>query len=352
MAKSIASATGKLSCDMTRAIVLAVILAVQVILWPVLSVAQELKFFRIGTGNISGTLFAVGSTIASVISNPPGSRACKRGGSCGVPNLVAVAQSTDGAIANAEAISLGLIESALVRADVAYWAYHGTGPFNGKPAYDKLRAIANLYPAVVHIVARGGQGIFKVSDLADKRVSLGPRASGISGDAQVILEAYGLVLDEIEAVYLQVGEAADDLEAGEIDAFFDVDGVPVKAIAGLATRTPTVLLPIEGAPRDQITNSYSFLTPGEINSGTYDWVAYTPTVAVSMQLVVSSDADEELIYQITNALWHKRSRDLLETGHLQGRHILLENALDGISIPLHPGAARFYREQGLQQQEP
>jgi TRAP-type uncharacterized transport system substrate-binding protein len=228
MVKPPAAVTGAAKRRLAPALVMAAVLSVA---WPATPLTQEISFFRIGTGDTSGTLFAVGSAIASAISNPPGSRPCDRGGSCGVPNLVAVAQSTEGAIENVEAIAAGLMESALVRADVAYWAYYGTGPFatqeplsnlraiaNLYPAVVHIVAIANLYPAVVHIVARQGQGISTVSDLAGKRVSLGPKASGTPANAQAILAAYGLLVDDIEASYLDSGLAADRLQAGEIDA--------------------------------------------------------------------------------------------------------------------------------------
>lgn len=323
------------------------VMAILMVLCSASSSAQEVRFFRIGTGETSGTLFAVGSAIASVLSNPPGSRPCDRGGSCGVPNMVAVAQSTDGAIENVEAIAGGLMESALVRADVAYWAYYGTGPFANHEPLSDLRAIANLYPAVVHIVARQGTGISSISDLAGKRVSLGPKASGTPVSAQDILAAYGLLVDDVEASYLESGLAADFLLAGEIDAFFAIGGQPIEAVEDLARRTPVMLVPVDGAPRDEITSFSPFLTDAEIQSGTYDGVAFAPAVAVGTQFLVSAAADEELVYGITKALWHDRARALLDSGHPQARQILPEHALERLAIPLHPGAQRYYRDQGI-----
>ena len=315
--------------------------------WPDGLGAESIRFFRIGTGDTSGTLFSVGSAIASAISNPPGSRPCDRGGSCGVPNLVAVAQSTEGAIENVRSISSGLMESALVRADVAYWAFHGTGPFASDKPLDDLRAVANLYPAVVHVVARQGDGILKVSDLAGKRISLGPHGSGTPLNALAILAAYGIGEDDIANVYLNSGQASDLLQFGEIDAFFVVGGLPIEALEDLAQRIQVLLVPIEGAARDEITSFYPFLAASEISSGTYDRTPHAPTVAVGTQFIVSANADEDLIYQVTKALWHERTRSLLESSHPQARDIVLEHALNQVAIPLHPGARRYYREQGL-----
>lgn len=330
-----------------RALLPAAVVALAALLWPVAPDAQNIRFFRIGTGDISGTLFSVGSAIAGALSNPPGSRPCDRGGSCGVPNLVAVAQSTGGAIDNVRAISAGLVESALVHADVAYWAFNGTGPFADEKPMSDLRAVANLYPAIVHIVTRQENGIRKVSDLAGKRVALGPHGSGTPFNALAILAAYGLGEDDIAIVYLNSGQASDRLQAGEIDAFFVVGGVPVESLEDLAWRTQVLLLPVSGAARDEITSFYPFLANAEIQAGTYDRVPYVPTVAVGTQFIVSAAADEELIYEVTKALWHERTRTLLESSHPQAREIALEHALDRIAIPLHPGARRFYREQGM-----
>ena len=344
MAKAAAKFMGSAWLRLATFLVLAVGLATA---WPQLTSAQDIRFFRIGTGDTSGTLFAVGSAIAGALSNPPGSRACDRGGSCGVPNMVAVAQSTEGAIANVEAIAAGFMESALVRADVAYWAYHGTGPFATQEPLDNLRAIANLYPAVVHIVARQGQGISKVSDLAGKRVSLGPKASGTPANAQAILAAYGLLVDDIEARYLDSGQAADRLQAGELDAFFAIGGLPIESIADLSRRTQVLLVPVDAAPRDEITSFSPFLAEAEIQAGSYPRLAYTPAVAVGTQFVVSAAAGEELVYEIAKALWHERTRDLLDSSHPQARRISAEHALERLAIPLHPGAQRYYREQGI-----
>jgi TRAP transporter TAXI family solute receptor len=337
MVKPLAAETGSAKRRLAPALVLAAALSVA---WPSAPLTQEISFFRIGTGDTSGTLFAVGSAIASAISNPPGSP-CDRGGSCGVPNLVAVAQSTEGAIENVEAIAAGLMESALVRADVAYWAYYGTGPFATQEPLSNLRAIANLYPAVVHIVAvaRQGQGISTVSDLAGKRVSLGPKASGTPANAQAILAAYGLLVDDIEASYLDSGLAADRLQAGEIDA--------VEAVEDLARRSEVMLVPVDAAPRDEITSFSPFLAEADIPSGTYSGLGFAPAVAVGTQFIISADADEELVYELTKSLWHERTRELLESSHPQARQISSEHALERLAIPLHPGAQRYYREQGI-----
>ena len=109
--------------------------------------AQETDFFRIATGGIWGTYYPIGSLVASAISNPPGSRPCEEGGSCGVPGLIAVSQAANGSVANVEAIASGTVESGFAQSDVAYWAYTGTGTFEGKNRIEGLRAATAAFLA-------------------------------------------------------------------------------------------------------------------------------------------------------------------------------------------------------------
>src|SRR5216683_7577086 len=102
---------------------------------------QDITFFRIGTGGTAGTYFPIGGLIANAISNPPGSRPCNDGGSCGVPGLVATSVASNGSVANAAAIGAGTAQSGFVQSDVAFWAYNGTGVYDGRPKIDVLRTI-------------------------------------------------------------------------------------------------------------------------------------------------------------------------------------------------------------------
>ena len=153
---------------------------------------QDITFFRIGTGGTVGTYFPIGGLIANAISNPPGSRACADGGSCGVPGLVATAVASNGSVANVAGIATGSMQSGFVQSDVAYWALNGTGIYEGRPKVDVLRAIANLYPESFHLVVRKGAGIKSIRDLKGKRMSLDEPGSGTLVDARLILAAYGM----------------------------------------------------------------------------------------------------------------------------------------------------------------
>ncbi len=309
--------------------------------------AQKMRFFRIGTGGTGGTYYPIGGLIAHCISNPPGSRPCEKGGSCGVPGLVAIAQSANGSVANINAIKSGVLESGFCQSDVAYWAYTGTGIFKGKGKVDTLRAIASLYPETIQLVARKGAGIKSVRDLKGKRVSLDEPGSGTLVDARIILEAYGLSEKDLHAEYLKPTPAIDKIKDNQLDAFFIVAGFPTGSVVELTSSVGADLVPITGPEAEALIKKYGFFAKDVIPAGTYEGVGRVESISVGAQWVVSANVDEELVYQIVKALWNKNSRKLLDKGHAKGKMITLETALDGIGIPLHPGAKRYYKEVGL-----
>ncbi len=308
---------------------------------------EDIQFLQIGTGAIGGTNFAIGGMLASVISGPPGSRSCESGGSCGVPGLIAVAQSSGGAVENSHAVAEGRLDTALVQADVVYGAYHGSGLFRDDGAQRDLRVIANLFPTVLHIVVRADSLLRSVADLAGRRISLGERGSGTLLNAKTVLAAYGLGEDDFQALYLKPGPASDHLLEGKIDAFFVVAGVPSAAVKDLARTAQLRLLPIDGTIGEEIESFYPFFFPAVIGPGVYHSIGRTKTVSVSTQWITSAKVDEELIYAVTKSLWHEKNQSLLHDGHPEGERIRLETALDRVAIPLHPGAARFYEEMGI-----
>ncbi|WP_449045680.1 TAXI family TRAP transporter solute-binding subunit [Paracoccus versutus] len=309
--------------------------------------AQEIAFFRIGTGGTAGTYYPIGGLIANAISSPPGSRACEEGGSCGVPGLVATALATSGSVGNVKAIDGGSLEAGFSQSDVAYWAQTGTGLWEGQPAVEKLRLIANLYPESIHLVARADAGIASVADLRGKRVSLDEPGSGTLVDAKIILAAFGLSESDITPEYLRLDQAAGRMREGTIDAFFFVGGYPAGAIAKLASQQEVALVPIAGPEVDGLRETYTFLATDTVPAGTYEGQdADVATLSVGAQLVTSADQPEELVHGITQALYNQTTQRLLAAGHPRGRLITLENATQGAGIPFHPGAERFYREAG------
>lgn len=312
-----------------------------------LGAAEDMRFFRIGTGGTAGTYYPIAGLIANAISNPPGSRPCEKGGSCGVPGLVAFVQSSNGSVANVDAVGAGTLESGFSQADVAFWAYTGTGIYEGEGRIDNLRVIANLYPESVHLVVRKDAGIASIADLEGKRVSLDEPGSGTLVDARIILAAFGVSEGAVEAEYIKPGAAFAKMKAGELDAFFIVAGYPTGSVAELASTFGVNLVSIEGPAAAGIRRNHAFFAEDTIPAGTYEGIGETTTLSVGAQWVVAAEIDDELVYGITRALWHPNTRKLLDSGHAKGRDIRLENALDGVAVPLHPGAAQFYTEAGL-----
>ena len=309
--------------------------------------AQDINFFTIGTGGTAYTYYPVGGVIANAISKPPGSRECGKGGSCGVDGLIASAVSSRGSVDNVNAIISGLRNSGFAQSDVAYWAFTGTGTMEGKEPAKELRTIAALFEEHIHLVALADSGINSVADLAGKRVSLDEPGSGTYVDANLILEANGLSSSDITAEALKGGAAAEALRNRKIDAFFVVAGYPTGLLVELASAEDIKLVPIEGAGANALTEKYGFFASSNIPSGTYEGIPTVTTVAVGAQWFTSANEDEELIYNITKALWNKETRKLLDVGHAKGKTITTDTALNGVGVPLHAGAERFYREAGL-----
>lgn len=307
----------------------------------------ELKFFRIGTASTAGTYFPVGGVLANAISHPPGSRECARGGSCGVPGLIATVQSTEGSVDNVNLLDKGQVESALIQADVAYWAHSGEGLFDDTGPVETIRAVANLYPEAIHLVVHAGTGVRTVKDLEGMRISLDADGSGTRADATLILDAYDVGLDDIEVFDVPAGEAADMMREDELDGFFFVAGTPARAITNLAREVPLTLVPINGPEAEGLLKRYPFFAEHTILPGTYQNVPHTPTLSVGAQWIVDAKVDEDLVYQITKALWHPTNRALFDNSHPKARLITLQTALEGVGVPLHPGAQRYYAEIGL-----
>lgn len=317
------------------------------------AVAQEnaaptLKFMRIGTGPTGGTYFPMGGLIGNVISNPPGSRPCDRGGSCGVPGLIAAAVSTNGAVENIEGIRNGTMDLALAQADIAYWAYHGTGPYAERGAVEHLRAIAMLYQESFHLVARVGAEITSMADLRGKVVSLGEEGSGTLIDALAILEAHGLSPDDMEVRHLKPGAAADALLDGTLDAFFFVAGAPVGTITALLAEEAARLVPFDRLAAESLAAAYPFLTIGEIGADVYPNQPAVSTLNVGAVLVCDADLPDDLVYGIAQALWHPSNQTLFRRGHPGGAQMSLEKATQGLGIALHAGASDYYFDAGVE----
>ena len=297
--------------------------------WPAL--AQQ-RFFRIGTGGTGGTYYPVGGMIANAISTDK-------------INVSAVA--TNGSVANVNGIVGGSMESGFSQADINAWAFSGTGIYEGKPKIEELRVIANLYPESVHVIVRKGSGIKSLADLKGKRVSIDEPGSGTLVNARALLAAHGVSERDIRPEYLKQVQSAEKFKDGSLDAYFQTTGYPQGTLSELAATNGFELLPIAGDIRDKIMAQFKFFTKDQIPDGVYKDVKGVDTVAVGAQWTTTSKQPDDLVYEITKALWSDKTRAAMDAGHAKGKDIRKETALAGVGIPLHAGAEKFYREAGL-----
>lgn len=307
---------------------------------------QTKKLFRIGTGGLLGVYHPVGKIIAEGLTSPEIPATEDQQAAAGLPGYIGVAQSSGGSVANVRALAAGEIEAGLVQADVASWAYRGEKIFAGDDKVRAIRAVASLYPEKFHIVTRRDAHIRSVSDLRGKRISIDEIGSGTLSVMRIVLDAHGLSEEDMQPVYLKPEFTHERIRSGELQGFVIMAGIPVDAVSRVAD-VGLSLVPIDRETALRINTRSPYLTPGDIPAGMYPEVPATPTIQVRALLVVSSQLPDDLVYQLTSTLWSPRVLSHLKNGHPQGANISLESALEGVPIPFHPGAEKFYREQGM-----
>jgi len=295
--------------------------------------AAERQFVAIATGGTGGTYYPLGGALAQMLSN-------------NVEGLIVTAQSGNASVANCNLISRGQIETGFSQANTTFWCYTGTGILEGTPPITNLRGIASLYPETIHIVATKASGITCIEDLKGKKVGVGAPNSGTAADAEIILNAHGITFDDIKADFLSFNEVAQRLIDGQIDAGFTTAGYPTSSIINIATKRDIVLIPISAEKIKELVEAIPYYGATVIPGGLYKGVDEdVPALATPALWICDAKLSPTIVYKMTKALWEHR--DVLEKVHSQGKNITLETALDGIGIPLHPGAELYYKEVGL-----
>lgn len=309
---------------------------------------EDHQFFRIGTGAVAGTYFPIGGLIADLISRPFDSRPCDAGGSCGVDGMIAVVHSTFGSVYNANAVQKGQLESGFVQANIAADAYTGSGDFEKSGSYNKLRVIAALYDEHIHLVRSSQSSASSVEELSDKTISVDREGSGTRVDALRVLESHELDVESMDLLALPSGKIDAKALNGDVDAFFITAGFPTKTVQDLADQGVIDLIPISGPHADEMRRNYDGVyNKSSIPGGAYVGIKQTPTLSVRALWITSSDVDDDTVYAITKSLWHINGRKILNEGHEKARRINIDTALQGVPIPLHNGAMRYYQEIGL-----
>ena len=294
--------------------------------------ASAAENLTLGTGGTTGTYYAVGGVMATVL-NPV------------LQESQLTVTSTGASKANIQEIEDGGADLALVQNDVMYYAYTGTDLFEQEGAYDSFRTIAGLYDETVQIITCDSS-IETVADLKGKSVSVGNAGSGTEFNAKQILGAYGLSFDDITVVNASFQDSADSLKDGKIDAAFVVAGAPTTAVVDLATMKDVKLVQLDAEHIASLQEDYDFYTETVIPAGTYKGVDEdATTVSVRATLVCYTGLSDETVYELTKALFE--NKDALVEGHAKFEFLNLEDAVKGISVPFHPGAAKYYEEQAI-----
>mgnify|MGYP006391261667 CR=1 FL=1 len=292
----------------------------------------EKKNYILATGGTSGTYYPFGGAIANIWNTK-------------IENMNVTAQATGASAENLRLISNGDAEYAIVQNDVMDYANNGSDMFEGKKI-ENLASVGTLYPEVVQIAASKNSGIKTVADLRGKRVSVGDAGSGVEFNAKQILEGYGITMKDIQKNNLSFKESAEGIQNGTLDACFITAGVPNSALQELAFTAGLVLIPVDGTQADSICSKYSFYTKTTIPAGTYKGTdTDTPALAIKATLAVSAKLDENTVYDMTKALFD--NLDELSSAHAKGKEVSAKNAVEGISVPLHPGAAKYFKEIGV-----
>jgi TRAP transporter TAXI family solute receptor len=285
---------------------------------------------RMATGGNTGTYYAFGSAVGQILTEKT--------------NIPITIQSTGASKANIQLIAAGEVEIAIVQNDVMDYAYRGVDLFNGEKITD-FSTMAALYAEVCQVVANPSAGISTIADLKGKNISVGDAGSGTEFNARQILEVYGISFNDINKQNLSFGASADALRDNKIDAFFCVAGAPTTAVVDLAIGRDIVILEIDDAHAAELSKAYPFYTQFPIPGGSYRGLTTdVKTVAVKATFIVSNKLSEDTVYQLTKTLIE--SKGAIETAHAKGAELSSTYAVEGISVPFHPGAAKYFREIG------
>jgi TRAP transporter TAXI family solute receptor len=294
-------------------------------------VTQAATFLTIATGGTAGTYYPLGAGMADIWNK-------------NIKGMNAMVQSTGASVANINLLKNKEVDLIFVQNDVAFYAYNGVELF--KEPFPQLRGLATLYPETVQIVALADRGINSVYDLKGKRVAVGAAGSGTEVNARQILAAAGITYNDIKVQYLSFAEAASNLKDGNIDAAFVTAGHPTAAIVDLAAVRKIVLVPVANEIIASLQKDYPFYVKIVVPAGTYKGVdTDAVTVAVKAMLAVRAEMPEDLAYQLLKTMYANQKR-LIEA-HAKGELIIPETGKEGMSIPLHPGAEKFFKEMGL-----
>jgi TRAP transporter solute receptor, TAXI family len=296
---------------------------------PALAAMKRMNF---ATGGTTGIYYTMGGVIAQKLTEK------------GIMEVTV--QSTGASNENLRLVQMGEVPLAFSQNDLAYAAFQGLAPYKEK--YDNIRAIAATHSELIHAVARSGVGITKIEDFKGKKISLGARGSGNEANCRQIFPIFGLdaTYKDIKPIFLPYGESVDQFKDRQIDGFLFTFPFPHPIMMDITTTHEVVYLPIVGEQADEIIAKYPYFFKAEIPAGTYKGQSEAvPTIGVKAMIIANKDASDDDVYAITKGLFE--NLEAIRKGHSKAEEISLSTALEALTIPLHPGAERYYREVGI-----
>ncbi|WP_335869917.1 TAXI family TRAP transporter solute-binding subunit [Bacillus sp. 2205SS5-2] len=289
----------------------------------------EVDRITIATGGTGGTYFPLGGAFAKIIEDETG--------------IESNAETSGASAENMTTLKDGDIEIAFTQTDIASYAAKGEQMFKEK--VDSARGIATLYPETIQIVTTKDSGIMSVEDLKGKVISVGEAGSGTRLNAEQILEVHGMTFDDITVRDLSFGDSTTGIQDGTIDAAFITSGTPTGAVEGLAATEDITVVSISEDMISSLIDKYPYYAQDSIPGGTYSKLdEEITTVAVRAMLVTREDLPEDVVYDLTKAIFENTD----QITHAKGKVIKAETALEGMGIELHPGAKKYFDEKGIQ----
>ncbi|MFS0895552.1 TAXI family TRAP transporter solute-binding subunit [Microbacterium sp. 179-I 3D3 NHS] len=282
--------------------------------------------YTIAGGGPTGVYFDYGTHLADELT--------------GTLGIEMTATETAGSVDNLRRVASGDALIGFAQGDAAADAVAGDGSFDERL---DVQAVARLYDEYLHIVVRGDSDIDGVADLAGRSVSLGAENSGVNVIAGRVLDAAGVDAASVDDPQLDLSASIEAIEAGAIDGFFWVGGLPTPGIAALAERMPVRLLPIERAWVTEVNDRYSHAyRPADVPAGMYGLEASASTMAVPNYLVTAGATPPDVVRDVLAALFDARQRIAAEVpaaALLDRRQAIFTGP-----VPLHPGAQEYYRD--------
>jgi TRAP transporter TAXI family solute receptor len=299
--------------------------------------AQDQQFISIGTGGVTGVYYPTGGAICRLVNR----NRKEHGIRCSV-------ESTGGSVYNVNTIRAGELDLGVAQSDVQYNSYNGVSNFADQGAFEDLRAVFSVHPEPFTVVARADAGVSTFDDLKGKRVNIGNPGSGQRATMEVLLDAKGWTLGDFSlASELKPAEQSQALCDNKVDAIVYTVGHPNGSIQEASTACDSVLVSVTGPAVDKLVAENPYYRMATIPGGMYRGTdSDTQTFGVGATLVSSSAVPEEVVYQVVKAVFE--NFDDFKALHPAFANLKKEEMIaDGLSAPLHDGAAKYYKEAGL-----